>query len=62
MIKQEILKYVLDSDTFIRAARTHYPFDFALPFWEGLVNFANKGIICSIDKVYKELTEGVDEL
>ena len=56
------LKFVLDSDTFIRAARTHYSFDFAMTFWNGLINFAQNGIICTIDKVYEELILGDDAL
>ena len=56
------LKYVLDSDTFIRANRIYYPFDFAKPFWNGLIKYAEDGIICSIDKVFNELKIGDDEL
>lgn len=62
MILQTDLKYVLDSDTFIKAARTHYSIDFAMPFWDGLVHFAEKSLICSIDKVHDELLKGNDEL
>ena len=56
------MRYVLDSDSFIRAARTHYSFDFAKPFWDGLLKYADLGFICSIDRVQDELIEGNDEL
>lgn len=56
------IKFILDSDTFIRAKRTHYPFDFAMPFWNALLRYGKEGIICSIDKVYNEITYGNDEL
>ncbi len=62
MIFPEQLKYVLDADTLMRAARTHYSFDIAQVFWDGLLQYAQQGIICSIDKVLDEINNGNDEL
>lgn len=62
MISENQIKYVLDSNIFIEASRNYYPFDLAKPFWEGLMNYARMGIVCSIDKVYDELILGDDEL
>jgi len=56
------LKYVLDSNVFMEASRRYYPFDFAKPFWDGLIAFSQEGVLCSIDKVLSEIKEGNDEL
>lgn len=56
------MKYVLDSNVFIQAARTFYAFDIAAPFWEGLLSYAEAEILCSIDKVKDELKTGKDLL
>jgi hypothetical protein len=54
--------YIIDANIFMQAARNYYPFDFAKPFWDGLVNFAKQGKIISIDKVYDEIMKGNDTL
>lgn len=56
------MKYVLDSNVFIQAARTYYSFDITDSFWNSLIEFAQKEEICSIDKVYDELIIGIDDL
>jgi len=56
------LKYVLDTNVLIEASRRYYPFDFARPFWRALVDFANEGVICSVDRVSDEIINGNDEL
>ncbi len=55
-----ILKYVLDANIFITAARTYYSFDFGNKFWDFLKTQAENGYICSIDKVLREI-EKVDD-
>lgn len=56
------LKYVLDADVFIQAARQYYAFDLVPRFWDILVSLANSGRILSIDRVKEELMRGKDEL
>lgn len=54
--------YILDSSIFIEAARRYYPLDFAKPFWEGLIRYADQGLLMSCDRVYDELMRGEDDL
>lgn len=54
--------YLLDANVFIEAARRYYAFDIAPPFWEALLEFAEKGKLISIDRVKNELLRGKDEL
>lgn len=54
--------FVIDSNTFMQAARTYYSFARALPFWNAMVEYAEQGRIISIDKVFQEIKEGNDEL
>lgn len=54
--------YILDSNIFIEAARRYYPLDFAGPFWDGLIRFAEQGLLMSCDRVYDELKRGDDDL
>ncbi len=49
--------YLLDSNIFIQAHRMYYPFDVVPSFWNKILELSNKGIICSIDKVRKEICE-----
>lgn len=49
--------YLLDSNVFIEAHQTSYPFDVVPGFWNKLIELSNKGIIRSIDKVKKEICE-----
>jgi len=55
-------RYVLDTNVFVEASRRYYSLDFAKPFWDGLIKYSEKGILCSIDKVLSELQDGDDEL
>lgn len=50
-------KYLLDSNVLIQAHRMYYPFDVVPSFWNKILELSNNGIICSIDKVKKELCE-----
>lgn len=54
--------FVIDSNTFMQAARTYYSFPRALPFWNAMVGYAEQNRIISIDKVFQEIKEGNDEL
>jgi hypothetical protein len=55
-------KYLLDADSFIRAKRHHYGFDFCAGFWEGLLNAHAREKVASIVPVRKELLKGRDDL
>lgn len=54
--------YVVDSNFFIQAHRTNYPFDVAISFWNKIIELAENGIIISIDKVKNEIFKNDDEL
>lgn len=51
-------KYILDANVFIEAANRYYSFDFGTKFWDFLVEKAKNNLICSIDKVLRELQKG----
>lgn len=54
--------YLLDSNFFIEAYRTSYPFDVVPSFWIKVKELADEGLIVSIDKVKKEILQNKDEL
>ncbi len=54
--------FLLDSNFFIEAHRTSYPFDVVPSFWFKVRELAENGKIISIDKVQKELLKNNDEL
>ena len=54
--------FVLDANVFIEAARRYYAFDLAPKFWDSLISHAEKGRICSVDRVKQELDRGNDDL
>lgn len=54
--------YVLDSNFFIQAHRSHYPIDVAAGFWNKVRLLAAQGSIVSIDKVKSELYDKNDAL
>lgn len=58
----EGIRYQLDANVFIEAARRYYAFDLVPTFWERLVDLANDGRVESIDRVRDELLRGKDEL
>ncbi len=57
-----IVPFLLDSNFFIEAHRTSYPFDVVPSFWIKVKELAEQGKIISIDKVKKELLQNKDEL
>lgn len=54
--------FLLDSNFFIEAHRTSYPFDVVPSFWAKVKELADNGKIISIDKVKKEILQNRDEL
>ena len=54
--------FLLDSNFFIEAHRTSYPFDVVPSFWAKVKELADNGKIISIDKVKKEILQNKDEL
>lgn len=54
--------FLLDSNFFIEAHRTTYPFDVVPSFWLKVKELIAEGKIISIDKVQKELLKNNDEL
>ncbi len=56
------MKYLLDANTFMTAARTFYSFDYGTKFWDFLETQAKNNTLASIDKVYKEINKGNDTL
>lgn len=48
--------FILDANVFISAFRQYYSFDIVPSFWNCLEDLAQKNYICSIDRVYEELT------
>ena len=56
------MNFILDANVFMEAARRYYPFDFALPFWNCLVDNSKSGLLATIDKVRLELLRGKDDL
>ena len=57
-----IAPFLIDSNFFIEAHRTSYPFDVVPSFWVKVKELADNGKIISIDKVQKELMKNNDEL
>lgn len=51
------MRYCLDTNVFINSAREYYAFDIAPPFWEALVQWGQEKRLCSVELVYRELTE-----
>lgn len=61
-MKEPLVKYLLDTNVFVEAARRYYPLDFAKSFWNGLQKFAQEGHLASCDRVLNELKNGNDAL
>lgn len=56
------MPYLLDADTFIRAKNDYYRFSFCPAYWNWIVKENAKGVVFSIDTVWKELQKGNDDL
>lgn len=55
-------KYLIDANIFMEAARRYYPLDFAKPFWDGLLTFAQQRKVISVDKVLSGIQCGNNSL
>ena len=56
------MTYLIDTNVFITAKRTHYGFDFCPAFWDWLCLKNTEGKVFSIRKVAEELKEKSDDL
>lgn len=56
------MEYLLDSNIFIEAKRRYYGMDICPGFWHWLDVAQDRGRVASIKPVFKELTDGNDEL
>ena len=56
------MRYLLDTDVFIRAKNLHYGLDFCPAFWDWLIKSNQTGQVFSIEKVKGEIERGNDEL
>lgn len=56
------MPYLLDSNVFIESKNRHYGFDFCPAFWDWVDESNNSGLVYSVERVYQELQQGVDEL
>ncbi len=45
------MTYLVDSNCFMTASQTSYPFDIAKSFWKKIAELANRHSFYSIDKV-----------
>lgn len=54
--------YLIDSNTFMTAARTFYSFDYGPKFWDFIEEQAKNNALVSIDKVFEEINKGNDAL
>lgn len=50
--------YLIDSNTFMTAARTFYSFDYGSKFWDFIEVQAKNNALASIDKVFEEINKG----
>lgn len=53
------MAYLLDSDVFIQASNLHYQFAFCSAFWDWIDREHATGKILSIDRVLKEIRDGL---
>jgi len=54
------MKYLLDSDTFIRANNDYYDTEMVPGFWSALEKLNKEGVVFSLDAVKRELDEEDD--
>ena len=54
--------FVLDSNPFIEARQRYYAFDLCPGYWKALIDRHKVGRLCTIDRVFDELTGLGDEL
>jgi hypothetical protein len=51
------MKYCLDANVFIEPSKGWYAFDIAPAFWDALLEWRQKQILCSILPIYDEIVE-----
>lgn len=56
------MKYLIDSNTFMTAARSFYSFDYGTKFWDFIEAQAKNNTVASIDKALEEINKGNDAL
>lgn len=56
------VRYLLDADVLVQAHRRHYKFGVVPGFWECLIWHHKQHVVCSIDRIRKELLDGKDAL
>jgi hypothetical protein len=56
------MPYVIDTNVFIEAKRRYYAFDLCPGFWNALCWQHGTGSVRSIDRVFKEVEDGADDL
>ncbi|MED5607818.1 DUF4411 family protein [Pseudomonas sp. JH-2] len=54
-------KYLVDANIFLQAKNLYYRFEFCSHFWSWMLTAHGAGLVCSINKVKKELTNGDKE-
>lgn len=54
-------KYLIDSNIFLQAKNLHYRFEFCSHFWSWVKQAHGDGMVCSTQKVKKELIKGKDD-
>lgn len=54
--------YLLDANTYIQAKNLYYGMDICPAYWDFLDTTFQSGHVCSIHQVYRELTDGNDDL
>jgi Domain of unknown function (DUF4411) len=54
--------YVLDTNVFIQAKRTFYPFEVCPGYWKAMSWHRKSGRVMSIDRVRDEIERGGDDL
>lgn len=57
-MQEEQRLYVIDANIFMQAARDYYSFELAPSFWNALLEWADGGIVISVDKVFQEIKQG----
>lgn len=56
------MKYLIDTNCFLSPHKTFCPIDVGVSFWNKIIELAQRGLICSLDKVRNEMSEHNDEL
>ncbi|PVZ68217.1 DUF4411 family protein [Pelagibaculum spongiae] len=56
------MKYLLDANTYIQAKNQYYGMDICPAYWQWLDEQFQKGAVCSVNMIGRELRDGNDEL